>query len=315
LPGLIDRKPGLQIPARIQPSDRSGPLTIIELLNQQSARFTAAGFESPRLEAELVVAHVLQRPRLALYLDSKRVLAEAEIQATVGLIHRRLQHEPLQYLTGVAHFLNQTLSVSESVLIPRPETERLVLRAVHFLEEHSAARPVSPTEVLDLGTGSGCIAIGIAARFPGLKVHAIDISKAALEMASRNAAANGVADRIEFHSGDFLNAAPAGATFDLIVSNPPYIPTAEIQTLPENVRDFEPHSALDGGWDGLDFYRILATSAAPHLRKGGRILLEFGDGQAEALIHLFQSNGWVIDSVEKDLSERDRILMAHPQFG
>ena len=163
---------------------------------------------------------------------------------------------------------------------------------------------------LDFGTGSGCIAIAIAVKCPAARVVATDVSAEALAIAGQNAARNGVADRIEFHCGDGFNAISSGAQFDLIVSNPPYIPSAEITTLQPEVRDFDPNGALDGGADGLDFYRMLAEKAGAFLKPEGRIMLEFGDGQADDVKRLFESQKWVVESVREDYTRRQRILTA-----
>lgn len=176
--------------------------------------------------------------------------------------------------------------------------------------EEPASLLASPLTVLDFGTGSGCLAIAIAVHAPAAKVHAVDISPAALSVARENAARHGLAERIQFHEGDGFATLPEGLAFDLIVANPPYIPTAEIATLEPEVRDHDPRGALDGGPDGLDFYRRIAADAGARLRAGGRLMLEFGDGQAEALRTLFGGHGWRVEGVERDLTGRERFLIA-----
>ena len=193
------------------------------------------------------------------------------------------------------------------------------------------ARQRVPTGALDVGTGTGCIAIALAVKCPEVKIVATDISADALALAGENAKRNGVADRIEFLQGDgfgaFCNVAQAsrllrseakesgaGETpallFDLIISNPPYIPSAEIATLQPEVRDFDPRAALDGGTDGLDFYRMFASQAKPFLKPDGKIMLEFGDGQAEAVRKIFEAEKWIVEAVKEDYSQRERILIA-----
>jgi release factor glutamine methyltransferase len=164
--------------------------------------------------------------------------------------------------------------------------------------------------VLDFGTGSGCLAIQLAVKHPGARVHALDISEAALRVARENATRHQVADRIYFHPGDGFAALPADARFDLIVSNPPYIPGPEIETLQPEVRDHDPRLALDGGRDGLDFFRRLAREAPARLPARGGLLAEFGDGQDAALRDLFAPPGWTLSAMEKDDTGRARILIA-----
>jgi release factor glutamine methyltransferase len=159
-----------------------------------------------------------------------------------------------------------------------------------------------------MGTGTGCIAIALAAKCPNAKICATDISPEALALAKENAAKNNV--RIEFLQGDAFAAVPKSGQFDLIISNPPYIPTAEIETLEPEVCDFDPRPALDGGADGLDFYRMFATQAKSFLKPGGRIMLEFGDGQAPAIREIFENEKWIVEAVKDDYSQRARILIA-----
>ena len=163
---------------------------------------------------------------------------------------------------------------------------------------------------LDFGTGSGCLAIALAAKCPAAKISALDVSPDALALAKLNAAHNRVADRIEFWLGDGFAAVPAGSAFDLIVSNPPYIPSAEISSLEPEVRDFDPLAALDGGPDGLVFYRRLAAEAGPFLQPAGKIMVEFGDGQAEAVRSAFENKKWIVEATLEDYSHRARILIA-----
>ena len=297
-------------------------MTILDVIRRSTEFLAERGVESPRLQVELLLAHVLKLPRLKLYLQFDRVLTDAELAPLRELVKRRGQREPLQHLTGTAAFLTHELKVTRDVLVPRPETETLAQLAVQKLSAVSRqpsagdAGGTPALRCLDFGTGSGCLAIAIAAGCPEAEVHALDLSPAALAIARENAASNGVADRITFHEGDgfaALAAHPAfripHPTFDLVVTNPPYIPTTEIATLDPEVRDFDPRLALDGGADGLGCYRILATQAARWLKPGGWLLTEFGDGQAAALSALFAAHGWLVEAVEKDLSGRERVLM------
>ena len=285
-------------------------MTVLQAI-QRSVDFLAKkGVESPRLHAELLLAHVLQVPRMKLYLDFERVLTEDEQNSLRELVRRRGQREPLQHILGSACFCGLDLAVNGDVLVPRPETEILAELGWQFLK-NTAARPGSaPPLALDFGTGSGCIAIALAVQCPAARVNALDISPATLALARQNAAKHAVDSRIEFFAGDGFAALPADARFDLIISNPPYIPAAEIPTLEPEVRDHDPRLALDGGADGLDFYRRLAREAAAFLRPGSRIMLEFGDGQEAAVAAAFELEKWIVESVKPDYNAKPRILVA-----
>ncbi len=289
-------------------------MTVLEAI-QKSADFLAKkGVESPRLQTELLLAHLLKLPRMKLYLNFERVLTPAETDALREFIKRRGQREPLQHITGTMSFCGLEIAVNRHALVPRPETELLaecgweflatIGQAPHLASGHPlpAGRGEERGEgaVLDFGTGTGCIALALAVKCPTAKIVATDVSAVALALAKENAAKNNVAERIDFLPGDGFAAlqrvgqasslspskkiSETGGTpvlqFDLIISNPPYIPSAEIATLQPEVRDFDPRSALDGGVDGMDFYRLMASQAAMFLKPGGKVMLEFGDGQA-----------------------------------
>lgn len=280
-------------------------MTVLEAIQKSTEFLTKKGVDSPRLQTELLLSHLLKMPRMKLYLNFERTLNSTEVDQLRELVRRRSQREPLQHITGSTSFCGYEIRVNRDVLVPRPETELLAECAWEFL----AARP-APVSALDFGTGSGCLAIALAAKFPAAQVVALDISEAALAAARANAAQNQVAERIQFFCGDGFAALPEGTLFDLIVSNPPYIPTAEIATLQPEVRDFDPRGALDGGADGLDFYRRLAREAREFLRPGGKIMLEFGDGQAPDIRALFENQKWIVEAVKDDYSQRARILIA-----
>jgi release factor glutamine methyltransferase len=281
-------------------------VTVLEVI-QKSADFLARkGVDSPRLQSELLLAHALKLPRMKLYLNFDRVLNAAELDASRELVRRRSLREPLQHITGSTSFCGHEIAVNKHVLIPRPETELLAELGWQFL---STLNP-QPSTALDFGTGSGCIAIAIAAKCPAAKVHALDISPDALDIAKQNTAANGVAERIQFIQGDGFGGVLGDTRFDLIVSNPPYIASEEITTLQPEVRDHDPRLALDGGGDGLDFYRRLAAEAAARLKPGGKLMVEFGDGQADAIRKIFEAQKWVVEAVTDDYSHRARILTA-----
>jgi release factor glutamine methyltransferase len=198
------------------------------------------------------------------------------------------------------------IAVNRHVLIPRPETEILAELGWQFLTTLNA----QPSTALDFGTGSGCIAITLAAKCPAAKIVATDISADALVLAAQSAARNNVTEKIQFLQSDNFAALPADTRFDLIVSNPPYIPSAEITTLQPEVRDFDPRGALDGGADGLNFYRLLATKVKSLLKPAGKMMLEFGDGQAGTIRKIFENEKWIVEAVKDDYSQRARILIA-----
>jgi release factor glutamine methyltransferase len=222
------------------------------------------------------------------------------------LVKRRGQREPLQHIVGSTSFCGYEIAVGRHALVPRPETELLAEAGWQFLSTLNT----QPSTALDFGTGTGCIAIALAAKCPGAKIIATDISSDALALAKQNAEKNNVAARIEFLQGDGFATLSSHSQFDLLISNPPYIPSAEIETLQPEVRDFDPRGALDGGADGLDFYRMLATEAKPFLKPDGKIMQEFGDGQANAIKNIFEKENWIVEAIQEDYSQRARILTA-----
>ena len=286
-------------------------VTVLEAIQKSTEFLAKKNVESPRLQTELLLAHLLKMPRMKLYLNFDRVLSAPETDALRESVRRRGQREPLQHITGSTSFCGHEIIVNRNVLTPRPETEMLAELGWEFIQQSSRPNNTDGLAVLDLCTGSGCLAIAIAAKCPAATIVATDVSDAALAVARQNAAKNQVAGQIEFRSGDgfaALNGGPVGR-FDLIVSNPPYIPSAEIATLDPEVRDFDPALALDGGADGLNFYRRLAAGATEFLKPGGKMMLEFGDGQAEAIKKLFETEKWVVESVKEDYSQRARLLI------
>lgn len=284
-------------------------MTVIEVI-QRSAEFLARkGVDSPRLQAELLLAQVLKLPRMQLYLDFQRQLTPAEADHLRELIQRRGRREPLQHILGTTCFCGLEMAVNRHVLVPRPETELLAEAGWEFLRQLTPGDS-GPRPVLDFGTGSGCLAVTLAVKCPDVHVTATDVSPDALAVAAQNAARHGVSDRIEFRESDGFAALPAGANFDLILSNPPYIPTLEIDTLQPEVRDFDPRAALDGGPDGLKFHRLLAGQATAFLAAGGRLMLELGDGQAAAVREIFEAENWIVEAIRPDYNQRLRIMIA-----
>jgi release factor glutamine methyltransferase len=289
-----------------QPCRSLAPVTVLEIIRRSSEFLEKKGVESPRLNIELLLAHALKMPRLKLYLNFERALNETELNQVREMVKRRAAREPLQHIIGSTSFCGLEMKCSRAALVPRPETELLAERAWQFLSTLNS----QPSTALDLGTGTGCIAIAIAKRSPSTQVHTVDISPDALALARENAALNSVTERITFYQGDAFTALPKEIQFDLIVSNPPYIAAEEIQTLQPEVRDFDPSLALDGGADGLDFYRRLAVEAPAFLKSQGKLMLEFGDGQETALAKLFFDEKWIVEEIVDDYSSRPRILIA-----
>jgi release factor glutamine methyltransferase len=244
---------------------------------------------------------------MQLYLKFERALLPKEVDDLRELVRRRGDREPLQHILSSTCFCGLEIAVNRDALIPRPETELLAEAGWTFLSTLSS----QPSTALDFGTGTGCIAITLAVKCPAAQVSAVDISPDALALARQNAARHLVESRLQFFAGDGFAPLPAGVRFDLIISNPPYIPAAEIDTLEPEVRDHDPRLALDGGTDGLDFYRRLAREAADFLKPGGRLMLEFGDGQEALLPKIFMQQKWVVEAVRPDYNRRPRILVAH----
>ncbi len=256
------------------------PWTIKTLIAWTTKYFSEKGIESPRLEAELLLAHTLKCKRIDLIVRYDEIPGDAARAAYRDVVKRRSEHWPTAYLTGDREFFLLPFAVSPAVLIPRPDTETLLLAALEELKLKPAAR------VLDLGTGSGCLAVSIAHKYPQATVVAVDLSPDALAVATANSVRHDVTAQIDFRLGD-LFAAARGETFDLIISNPPYITSSEMLTLQEEVRDHEPRLALDGGPDGLAFYRRIARDAPTHLTLGGAVMVEIGATQSESVRNLF----------------------------
>ena len=274
--------------------------SVAEVLRAATARLEEGGIDSPRLDAEILLAHVLGWRRLSLYVDAEKVLPLESILKFNELITRRLEKIPVAYLTGAKDFMGLTFAVNENVLIPRPETELLTEGVGEFLRGLGGK-----VTFADLGTGSGAIAISILKFVKSARSCAVDVSAAALEVAKFNASKFHVEDRIEFFCGD-LFAPLEGKTFNAVVSNPPYIPSGELETLQAEVKS-EPQLALDGGADGLNFYRRIISDAPRFLTAGGLLAVEIGINQATAVKNLFAAN-FIDVEIFKDLSGLERIV-------
>jgi release factor glutamine methyltransferase len=279
-------------------------VTVLDVIKRSTEYLEGKGVESPRLQIELLLAHVLKVPRLKLYLDFERRLSEGDLETLRAMVKRRGEREPLQYIVGTTSFCGLEISVTPAVLIPRPETELLVEQTWKFL----SSRGGQAAAVLDFGTGSGCIAIAIAHKFPACEVHAIDACEEALQVARTNA--ERVRAKVHFNRGAAIDDLTSPRTFDLVVSNPPYNPDAEVDTLQPEVRDYEPRLALGGGREGLDFYHMIASHARARLAASGRVIVELGHGQEGAVRAIFEGEGWFVESVIADYAGTPRILIA-----
>jgi release factor glutamine methyltransferase len=256
-----------------------------------------------RRDAETLLLHLLQRDRAWLFAHSDETIDEAKLHELRALTQRRAAHEPLQHLTGSQEFYGLALRVTRDTLIPRPETELLVEAVLDFARTQPAN-----LRILDVGTGTGAIALALATHLPHAEITACDISPAALEVARSNAAQHNLAQRITFVESDLLAQIPAEQPFDIIVSNPPYIPLTDAPTLAPEVRDHEPPTALFAGPDGLDLYRRLIPAAHSALKPNGLLALEFGFGQRDALRELL--TGWNSVRFINDYADIPRVALA-----
>ncbi len=281
-------------------------LTISEAVRWATRQLAQSSLESARLEAELIVAHVLQKARHELYLRPLQELSYEEQTRLYELVERRGRGEPLQYLLEYTEFYGCLLRVTPAVLIPRPETEELIEFVLKSI-------PYPPKDVLDLGTGSGAIAIALARAWPESSVVATDISQEALVLARENALRNGVAERIRFVRSDWFSQ--ISERFDLIVSNPPYVRTEYLENAPPELR-YEPRIALDGGPQGLDALKRIIQESPMYLRPGGSLYLEIGSDQGQAVRELFaQTGAFSPVEIHKDLSGQERFVRAQTSPG
>lgn len=281
--------------------------TVLSLIEWASAYLAVRNFDETRLHVELMLGHVLSLKRIQLYLQFDRPLTPAELAAFKALFKRRLDREPLQYILGETDFMGVTLGVARGALIPRPETELLVETALNHVK--SSAKETM--HVLDVGTGSGCIAIGLAHQIPAVTVVGIDASEEALAIARKNH--ERYPDlHITFVHQDVRTATWPSGSFDLVLSNPPYIAPAEYETLDPEVRDHEPRAALTDEQDGLAFYRVLLALAPRVLREGGLLMCEIGHGQADAVSSLAGTHGLTVREIIPDLAGIPRVMVCAP---
>jgi release factor glutamine methyltransferase len=271
--------------------------------------------EQARLEAKLLLAHILKLRKEDIILHPDQELTHPQEENFQQLVERRCRKEPLAYIIGRREFWSLEFKVNPKVLIPRPETEGIIERLLNLAGDEAGEKAI---RILDVGTGSGVLAIVPALEFPKAQVIAVDNSGDALEVAQQNALQHQVVDRIEFLKMDLTHDwdLPKGSCYDFILSNPPYIPSRELERLMPDVRDFEPRAALDGGPDGLACYRCIVANAFPYLKPGGHLIFEVGDDQAGSVKQSLQSHGGM-DPIEiiQDLSGRDRVVSARRALG
>jgi len=283
--------------------------TIQKLLNWTTEYLTNKGVDSPRLSAELLLSHALGIKRIELYTQFDKQVPQQQLDKLHEMVKRAGLHEPVAYLTGKTEFYSLELDITADCLIPRPETELLVQRAIEFLRTRSGIQ-----YVCDLCTGSGCIAAAIAKNFPDARVTATDISAAALEVAARNVEKHRLKEHIQLLCGDLFEPVIQQLDvnqFDLIVCNPPYVSAAEYEILDKNVKEYEPESALLAGADGLDVYRRIIKKVDEFLKPGAALMLEIGYAQGPAVRELLEQTGAFVEiKIEKDPQDNDRVVTA-----
>lgn len=285
--------------------------TIIKILEWTKQYFTDKGVENPRLDAEVLLCAVLQCERIKLYVDFERPLTEAELSQYKGYVLRRGQHEPLAYILGEKEFMRNSFKVTPATLVPRPETELLVeslIKAANILKTDGDVK------ILDIGTGSGAIIVSLLDYLPQAKGVGADISVDALIVAKENSERIGVTGRIGFLHSDVFSRIPLDKKFDIIVSNPPYIPAADIAGLAKDVQQ-EPRSALDGGADGLDFYRRIISEAMDHMENEGLLAFEVGINQAQQVAELCRQAGFKETAIREDYAGIERMVFTVKEEG
>jgi len=280
-----------------------GSVSLIEVLKRTTDWFRQRSIPAPQFEAEQILAHVLRIPRLEVYMQHDRPLEAAELQNLRELVARRGRREPLAWILGEQGFHEIDLCVGAGVLVPRPDTETLVNAALDWLTDSE-----DPTYLADVGCGSGAVGLALAHAVPHLRVYATDIADPAIDTTRQNVSRLGLGDRVAVLQGDLLSAIPDDRTIDWVLSNPPYIPTDTISTLQPEVSEWEPREALDGGPDGLDFYRALIPLAATRASKG--LIVEVGAGQAGQVQALFEDGAWTHVTVWHDLASIERVVGA-----
>lgn len=282
---------------------QNAPWTVRRVLTWAVDDLKKRGFSSPRLDAELLLCHVLKQDRIKLILDAERPLEKTELGRYRELFQRRRAGEPVAYLLGVREFYGHPFRVDRRVLIPRPDTETLVEVALERTRHVDLC-----ARVLDLCTGSGCVAISLAKERPTTCVVGLDLSSDAVTVARENLVRLGAVNCAIGQSDLYAALGPARPIFDLITANPPYIPDPEIPGLDVDIRGFEPHLALAGGGDGLSVMRRVVSEAPKHLTNGGVLAVEMMTGQGQAVMELFEQSGFSDVRIKKDLGGRERVV-------
>jgi release factor glutamine methyltransferase len=283
---------------------------VLDVLNWTADHLKKKGFDNPRLNAERLLAHILDVERVGLYLNYDRPLTVEEKAGFKECLRRRLRHEPLQYITGEVEFMSLRFQVTPAVLIPRPETEVLVEHAIEVCKSSFSSQDVM--RCLDIGTGSGNIAISVAHYVVNAHVTAVESSESALAVARENAKSLGVQDKVTFKRASISDdqfLREVDGPFDLVLSNPPYVRSRDLLTLQDEIRHYEPIEALDGGEDGLDFYRRLTGLLLKLLAPDGAFFLEIGADQAGTVLALLKEAGVTKQEVIKDLGGHDRMVV------
>ena len=278
-------------------------LTVLDSINLSTEYLKNKGIESPRINAELILAHILKMKRLDLYLSFDRPLKEDEIVLYRQFLKRRSEFEPLQYILGTVNFFGLDFKISPAVLIPRPETELLAEEIINEFKDQEFIK------ILDIGTGSGNIAITLAKFLPNSIIIATDISVEAIAIAVENAKSNGVSDKIIFAVNDIFSSENLTENnFDVIVSNPPYITSQDFKNLSKELKDYEPKAALTDSSNGLSFYDIISSKCNIYLKKGGKLFFELGYGHSENVQEIMKKNHFISISIKKDYQNIDRII-------
>lgn len=291
--------------ADAQPSNAGDRWTVKRVLDWTLSHLKQHGSDTPRLDAEVLLAHARGCKRVQLYTQYDFEMTPAHRAVMRDLVKRRANHEPVAYLVGYREFFSLKFHVTPDVLIPRPETESLVVELIE------AAREMPEVRILDIGTGSGCIAVAAAVNLPNASLTAVDLSEPALAVALENATSHNVADRITLLHGDLFSPVDVESRFDFIISNPPYVTESEYDTLAPDIREHEPRTALVSGADGLDTIRRIVVEAPDHLLPGGRLLIELDPQQAETVCGLTRSDDRYADvAIIKDMNREARGIAA-----
>lgn len=277
-------------------------LTVLESIKLSADYLEKKGIESPRINAELLLAHILKCKRLDLYLTFDRPLNDDEIKLYRSFLKRRGEFEPLQYIVGSVEFYGLPFIVNSSVLIPRPETEILI---EEIINEFGGRQEI---KILDIGTGSGNIAVTLAFNIPGSKIIATDISKEALATAEKNSQLNKTENRVKFILNDIIKDDFTEKDFDLVVSNPPYVSVKDYEELKPELKIYEPRNALTDDSDGLIYYRVIASKAGKYLKPGGRLFLETGERQYGDVKKILESNNFSLIRIKNDYLNIERVI-------